>query len=112
VIFSDRPDRIAGNRRTVAFVPFWSQGRDSFLSDPPNADLWIVEGGERRQVVAVLRNPVLEGSSLADSIQVLAGTMPVTGDEVSVFIDIFGMPPTPVSFAGAARRGYRGAWIR
>jgi hypothetical protein len=112
LFFSDRPDRIAGNMRTAAFVPFWSQGRDSFLSDPPNADLSIVEGGELRQDVVVLRNPVLEGGSLAYTVQVLSGTMPEAGEEVSVFIDIIGMPRTPVSFAGAARRGYRRAWMR
>jgi hypothetical protein len=112
LFFSDRPDRIAGNMRTAAFVPFWSQGRDSFLSDPPNADLSIVEGGELRQVVVVLRNPVLEGGSLAYTVQILAGAMPDAGEEVSVFIDIIGMPRTPVSFAGAARRGYRRAWMR
>lgn len=112
LFFSDRPDRIAGNMRTAAFVPFWSQGRESFLSDPPNADLSIVEGGELRQVVVVLRNPVLDAGSLAYTVQVLAGTMPDAGDEVSVFIDIIGMPRTPLSFAGAARRGYRRAWMR
>jgi hypothetical protein len=36
VMFSDRPERIAANMRTAAFVPFWSKGKDSFLSDPPN----------------------------------------------------------------------------
>lgn len=112
LFFSDRPDRIAGNMRTAAFVPFWSQGRDSFLSDPPNADLSIVERGELRQVVVVLRNPVLEGGNLAYTVQVLDGAMPDAGDEVSVFIDIIGMPRSPVSFAGAARRGYRRAWMR
>lgn len=112
LFFSDRPDRIAGNMRTAAFVPFWSQGRDSFLSDPPNADLSIVEGGELRQVVVVLRNPVLEAGSLSYTVQVVAGVMPDAGDEVSVFIDIIGMPRTPLSFAGAARRGYRRAWMR
>ena len=112
LFFADRPDRIAGNMRTAAFVPFWSQGRDSFLSDPPNADLSIVEGGELRQVVVVLRDPVLDGGNLAYTVQVLAGTMPSAGEEVSVFIDIIGMPRTPVSFAGAARRGYRRAWMR
>src|SRR5512134_3095152 len=45
LFFSDRPERIAGNMRTSAFVPFWSEGSDSFLSDPPNADLSIVEDG-------------------------------------------------------------------
>ena len=41
VFFSDRPERIAGNMKTSAFVPFWSQGKDSFLSDPPNADISV-----------------------------------------------------------------------
>ena len=39
VFFSDRPERIAGNMKTAAFVPHWSTGKDSFLSDPPNADI-------------------------------------------------------------------------
>jgi hypothetical protein len=39
LFFSDRPERIAGNMDTTAFVPFWSKGKDCFLSDPPNADL-------------------------------------------------------------------------
>ncbi|GGJ02469.1 hypothetical protein [Neoroseomonas lacus] len=112
LFFADRPDRIAGNMRTAAFVPFWSQGHDSFLSDPPNADVSIVEGGELRQIVVMLRNPVLEGGSLAYVVQVLSGTMPDAGEDVSVFIDIIGMPRTPFSFAGVARRGFRRAWIR
>jgi hypothetical protein len=112
LFFSDRPDRIAGNMRTAAFVPFWSQGRDSFLADPPNADLSIVEGGALRQVVVVLRDPVLQAGSLAYTVQILSGTMPASGEEVSVFIDIIGMPRTPLSFAGAARRGFRRAWLR
>ena len=37
--FSDRPQRIAGNMKTTDFVPFWSEGKNSFLSDPPNADM-------------------------------------------------------------------------
>ena len=112
LFFSDRPDRIAGNMRTAAFVPFWSRGRDSFLSDPPNADLSIVEGGELRQVVVVLRDPVFEGGNLAYTVEVLAGTMPDAGEEISMFIDIIGMPRTPFSFAGVARRGFRRAWMR
>lgn len=112
LFFSDRPDRIAGNMRTAAFVPFWSRGRDSFLSDPPNADLSILEGGELRQVVAVLRDPVLDGGNLIYTVQVLDGTMPNAGDEVSVFIDMIGMPRSPISFAGVARRSYRRGWMR
>jgi hypothetical protein len=112
VFFSDRPERIAGNMKTAAFVPFWSQGKDSFLSDPPNADLSILEGNTLRQVVVVLREPVLTGDSLAYTVQVIQGDMPAKGADVSVFIDIIGMPLTPLSYAGAARRAYRRAYWR
>jgi hypothetical protein len=111
VFFSDRPQRIAGNMRTAASVPFWSKGKDSFLSDPPNADISMIEGDNLRQVVAVLENPVLEGDNLTYTVKVLQGEMPARSADVSVFIDIIGMPLTPVSYAGVARRTYRRAVI-
>lgn len=87
LFFSDRPDRVAGNMTTERFVPFWSEGTDSFLSDPPNADLSILEGDELLQVVAVLEDPKLVGNDLHYTVrQVLEGTMPVLGNNVSVFI--------------------------
>ena len=61
LFFSDRPERVAGNMKTADFVPFWSDGKDSFLSDPPNADISILEDGKLRQTVAVLQDPKLEG---------------------------------------------------
>jgi len=112
VFFSDRPERIAGNMKTSAFVPFWSQGKDSFLSDPPNADISVVEGKELRQIVAVLKSPELNGRDLSYTVKILQGEMPAKAEEVSVFIDVIGMPMTPVSYAGVARRGYRRAVIR
>lgn len=109
LFFSDRPERIAGNMDTTAFVPFWGQGKDSFLSDPPNADLSILEGNKLQQVVVVLENPGLNGNSLTYTVKVVGGEMPEKGSEVSVFIDIIGMPLTPLSYAGVARRGFRRA---
>lgn len=112
IMFADRPERIAGNMRTASFVPFWGSGRDSFLSDPPNADISIVEGDQLRQIVVVLRDPVLQGNALSYTVRVLEGEMPERGEEVSVFIDIIGMPLTPISFAGRRRRFYRRAFYR
>lgn len=106
LFFSDRPERIAGNMTTTAFVPFWSTGKDSFLSDPPNADLSILEGNSLKQVVVVLKDPVLDGENLSYTIDVIEGDMPTRGNNASVFIDIIGMPATPVSYAGVARRSY------
>src|SRR4029079_16643350 len=41
ICFSDRPARLAGHVLTKNFVPMWSQGKDSFLKDAPNANLSI-----------------------------------------------------------------------
>jgi hypothetical protein len=112
VAFSDRPERIAANMRTAEFVPFWSKGKDSFLSDPPNADISILEGDRLHQIVAVLQDPALQGDNLTYTVKVLQGDMPATGSDVSVFIDIIGMPRTPMSFAGVARRHFRRAVFR
>lgn len=109
LFFSDRPERIAGNMKTTAFVPFWSEGKDSFLSDPPNADLSIFEDGKLRQTVVVLRDPVIEGDDLHYAVEIIEGDMPVLGEEVSLFIDVIGMPLTPLSFAGVRRRTFRRA---
>jgi hypothetical protein len=65
-----------------------------------------------RQVVAELQDPVLEGEVLRYKVKILQGDMPDKGTDVSVFIDIIGMPRTPMSFAGVGRRTYRRAWYR
>jgi len=112
IFFSDRPERIAGNMNTTSFVPFWSTGKDSFLKDPPNADVSIIENDQLRQVVVVLQGPELKSDNLTYTVKVLQGEMPAKGADVSVFIDIIGMPRTPYSYAGYARRGYRRVYWR
>jgi hypothetical protein len=44
-----------------------------------------------------------EGSDLLYQINVIKGTLPKKGGQCSLFIDI-GMPRTPLSYAGVARR--------
>ena len=109
LFFADRPDRIAGNMKTEQFVPFWSDGKDSFLSDPPNADLSVLDKGNLQQAVVVLHDPVLEGDDLHYTVEIIGGDMPEIGDNASLFIDIIGMPLTPLSFAGVRRRAWRRA---
>lgn len=109
LFFSDRPERIAGNMSTARFVPFWSTGTDSFLSDPPNADISMIIDGALQQSVVTLSDPVLDGTTLSYAAKPVSGEIPAAGTEVSVFIDVIGMPLTPVSYAGVARRTYRRA---
>jgi hypothetical protein len=110
VFFTDRPERIAGNMKTTAFIPFWGEGKDSFKSNPPNADISIIEGKTLKQIVVELQDPVLKGGNLTYAVKVLEGEMPAKAADVSVFIDIIGRPLTPFSFAGARRRAWRRAY--
>lgn len=107
IFFSDRPQRIAGHMTTKEFVPFWSEGKDSFLSDPPNATLSVFDDNKVSDVVVEISNPKLNGEDLSYDVKVLEGKLPDEGGVCSLFIDVIGMPLTPVSYAGAARRAYR-----
>ena len=111
ISFSDRPDDIAGHMPTGKFVPMWSQGVDSFLSNPPNATLSVFRGDAVSSTVVVLRNPRLVGEDLSYEVKVLEGTLPAQSGPCSLFIDIIGMPLTPFSYAGAARRAWRRGMI-
>jgi hypothetical protein len=111
VMFSDRPERIAGHMATSRFVPFWGEGKDSFLQDPPNATLSFLEKKDIADAVVVLRDPVLKKENLSYKVKVLEGDIPAIAGAASLFIDIIGMPLTPVSFAGARRRMWRQAVI-
>jgi len=107
LFFSDRPVRIAGHFNTKdEFMPLWDEGKDSFLKDPPNATVSIYEKGKEQlvDVVVKLSKPRLKGEDLTYDIKVIEGKVPKRGGECSVFIDIIGLPFTPLSFAGVARR--------
>lgn len=106
LFFSDRPMRIAGHYTTEEFVQMWGEGKDSFMADPPNATLSIFEKNKDKllDVVVKLSNPRLKGNDMTYHVAILEGQMPAQGGICSLFIDIIGMPWTPLSFGGVARR--------
>ena len=57
----------------------------------------------------MLENPELSDNQLSYTVKVVDGDMPEKGADVSLFIDVIGMPLTPVSYAGVARRSFRRA---
>jgi len=110
--FSDRPERVVGHLTTADFVDLWAIGDNSFESDPPNAVLAFLEPGADvpDDVVVVLKEPELSGTGeLSYAIEVLEGTVPAKTGPVSLFIDPFGRPLSPVSVCGVRRRGRRRA---
>src|SRR5882724_5985682 len=107
VCFTDRPARMAGHMQTSKFVPLWSHGTDSFLKDNPNATLSVFRGDNVSDLVVELSNPQLSGNDLTYDARILEGTPPANGGACALFIDVIGMPATPMSYAGAARRAWR-----
>lgn len=113
IIFADRPVRAAGHVLTAHLLEEWATGSDSFAKDPPNATVSVLasDGTSVADAVVTLRSPKLDGDTLSFAVDVLEGKLDGADGPASVFIDIIGMPFTPLSFAGAARRAaYRGAW--
>jgi hypothetical protein len=113
VIFADRPSRAAGHALTAHLLEEWGNAADaSFAKDPPNATVsaFSKDGSLTRDAVVVLKNPSLQGDKLTFEVQVLEGDLKGADGPASVFIDIIGLPFTPLSFAGVARRtAYRAA---
>jgi len=89
--FADRPARSAGRTTHDRFFQAWSQGTNSFASDPPNAGLTYVQNGEVSSAVVELQNPSFTGSQIAYSIKVLDGSVPASMKQVSMFIDAGGL---------------------
>lgn len=113
IIFADRPQRAAGHALTTHLLEEWATGSDSFAKDPPNATVSVFskDGSVIRDAVVVLKSPKLDGDKLTFDVQVLEGDLAGADGPASVFIDIIGMPFTPLSFAGMARRtAYRSAF--
>ncbi len=113
IIFADRPVRSAGHALTAHLIEEWADGSDSFGKDPPNATVsaFSKDGATVRDAVVVLKSPKLAGEQLTFAVEVLEGSLDGADGPASVFIDIIGMPRTPLSYAGVARRtAARGAW--
>jgi hypothetical protein len=55
-------------------------------------------------VVVVIKQPRLEDGHLSYSIEALDGTVPTQTGPVTLFIDPFGRPLSPVSVCGVRRR--------
>ena len=107
LFFSDRPDRVTGHITSREFVETWDKGPDSFASNPPNAVLSVFHPDAVSDIVVELKDPVLAGSELTYTVEILDGEMPANGGPVSLFIDVIGRPLSPVSVAGMHRRDRR-----
>jgi hypothetical protein len=110
IVFADRPVRAAGHLLTAHLLEEWSAG--SFAKDPPNATVSVLskDGASVHDAVVELRDPHLDGDKLTFDVRVLEGDLVGADGPASVFVDIIGLPFTPLSVAGVARRSARRAY--
>lgn len=111
ITFADRPTRAAGHVLTQHLLEEWTVG--SFAKDAPNATVSVMskDGVSVHDAVVELKDPHLDGDRLTFNVRVLEGNLAGADGPTAVFIDIIGMPMTPMSFAGVARRtARRAAW--
>ena len=109
LFFSDRPQHVVGHLSAKQFVEEWDKGENSFAADPPNAVISFLEADGKRpdDAIVVLKQPRLDGGSISYAVEILEGSLPAQADSVSIFIDPFGRPLSPVSLAGMHRRARR-----
>jgi len=110
IIFADRPVREAGHALTAHLLEEWGSTDDaSFAKDPPNATVSVFskDASSNKDAVVVLTAPKVEGDNLTFNVKVLEGDLAGADGPAAVFIDIIGMPLTPFSYAGMARRTMR-----
>ena len=112
IFFTDRPKRIAGHMTTKDFVDEWSEGANSFATDPPNAALSIFGQDTIVDIEVTLMNPRFEGENLVYDIAVLQEDMEPISGQSSLFIDPVGRPMSPTSVAGVHRRERRRHVVR
>jgi hypothetical protein len=110
IAFADRPVRATGHLSTEALLEEWTTG--DFAKDAPNATVSVLskDGLSAHDVVVELRSPHLEGDRLTFDVRVLEGDLAGADGPAAVFVDIIGLPFTPLSFAGVARRTARRAY--
>jgi hypothetical protein len=110
IVFADRPVRAAGHLPTEVLLEEWTTG--DFAKDAPNATVSVLskDGASAHDVVVELKSPHLEGDRLTFDVRVLEGDLAGADGPAAVFVDIIGLPFTPLSFAGVARRTARRAY--
>jgi hypothetical protein len=99
VFFTDRPERAAGHVRNDRFLSSWTEGKNSFKANPPNASLSFFDGqgGRPALAVVVLSNPRADGKNLLYDARLLQGTIPAQANEATLFIDGMNAPCDPTA---------------
>ena len=87
VYFSDRPAREAGHISVQNFVEIWSKGDESYMNDPPNAILSVLDKGGAQNVVVELNSVQRKNGALQYKVRVLEGNITGSFGTATMFVD-------------------------
>jgi len=106
LFFSDRPQRLVGHLKMDGYLDEWTNVKDSFGEDPPNAALSVYEPKSAINTMAVVEimNPIIDGNDIVYTYKLLDGTIPESGGETALFIDMIGI-------GGGVGVGYHGVGV-
>ncbi|MEX0385890.1 hypothetical protein [Spiribacter onubensis] len=88
--FTDRPYRRHHYLNAHEFAALWSEGKDGFEADPPNAVMtWVVDGEVREAELELVDVAVADhGRVIVYGVDSEAGTtLPAEARQVSLFVD-------------------------
>lgn len=86
-VFADRPYRDSGIVSLETFVDAWTEGSDSFDSDPPNAALVGLVDGTATTLIVELGQPQLKEGGISYPFQVINGNVAPTLTDAVIVID-------------------------
>lgn len=95
--FSERPNRITGQKTPKAFIKMWNKAAEGFGKDHPNAALAILGDKPNNVVVELIKAQEAKDNSVTFDVKVLpggSGKLPKSFGASSLFIDAI---PTPVN---------------
>jgi hypothetical protein len=76
----------------AGYLEEWTEGKDNFGEDPPNATLSVYEPGqsENTTVVIEIMQPEVDGKDITYRYTLINGDMPAAGANAALFIDWIG----------------------
>ncbi|WP_299085792.1 hypothetical protein [uncultured Ruegeria sp.] len=87
IMFTDRPHRAAATIPSEQLVKIWSEGDDSFASDPPNAALVGQQNGNPVSLIVELTNPRASGDDFVFGYKIIEGEEVPEIDQAYIVID-------------------------
>lgn len=87
IYFSDSPEVEAGHMGIKKFVSIWGEGEENFNTIPPNCTLSVIKDEVENNIVFILSNPKVEGTSITFDAELVSGKPEQKFEAGGLFMD-------------------------